>query len=69
MLVVADGVGGWANKGVNPGHFSRLLTKTIVDQYKIDVVDADNKEENKLHLVGKMNTRYTRCNLNMKIHG
>jgi protein phosphatase PTC7 len=29
MLVVADGVGGWANKGVNPGLYSRKLTETI----------------------------------------
>lgn len=30
VLVVADGVGGWANKGVNPGLYSRLLAETVV---------------------------------------
>ena len=29
-LVVADGVGGWANQGVNPGNFSRELAQRIV---------------------------------------
>lgn len=29
MLVVSDGVGGWANKGVNPGLYSQKLTETI----------------------------------------
>jgi protein phosphatase PTC7 len=33
MLVVADGVGGWANKGVNPGLYSRKLTETIVSAF------------------------------------
>jgi protein phosphatase PTC7 len=33
ILVVADGVGGWANKGVNPGLYSKLLTETIVQLY------------------------------------
>jgi len=36
LLVVADGVGGWANKGVNPGLYSRLLTKTIVEMFEKD---------------------------------
>ena len=31
LLVVADGVGGWANSNVNPGLYSRLLTKSVVD--------------------------------------
>jgi protein phosphatase PTC7 len=34
ILVVADGVGGWANKGVNPGLYSRLLSKTIVELFE-----------------------------------
>jgi protein phosphatase PTC7 len=29
MIAVADGVGGWADSGVNPGLFSKLLTRTI----------------------------------------
>ena len=33
MLVVADGVGGWANKGVNPGLYSRKLTETITASF------------------------------------
>ena len=31
VLVVADGVGGWARHGVNPGLYSKLLTQTVVD--------------------------------------
>lgn len=30
-LVVADGVGGWADHGVNPGLYSRLLTTKVVE--------------------------------------
>ena len=30
VLAVADGVGGWANKGVNPGLFSTELTNAII---------------------------------------
>ena len=33
LLTVADGVGGWANKGVNPGLFSADLTKRIVETH------------------------------------
>jgi len=33
ILVVADGVGGWANEGVNPGLYSRKLTTTITTKY------------------------------------
>ena len=29
LIAVADGVGGWANKGVDPGLFSKQLTKDI----------------------------------------
>jgi hypothetical protein len=31
MITVADGVGGWERHGVNPGLFSKLLTRTIKD--------------------------------------
>jgi serine/threonine protein phosphatase PrpC len=31
VLVVADGVGGWIKQKVDPGHYSRLLTKTILE--------------------------------------
>lgn len=29
LLVVADGVGGWASEGVDPGLFSKQLVKDI----------------------------------------
>jgi len=29
LIAVADGVGGWANRGVDPGLFSKQLTKDI----------------------------------------
>ena len=32
MLVVSDGVGGWAQRGINPGLFSRLLTRSILEE-------------------------------------
>jgi len=42
-LVVADGVGGWASKGINPGLYSKLLTKSILEigtsNSKIPLVD------------------------------
>ena len=31
ILTVADGVGGWALKGINPGLFSNELTNSIVE--------------------------------------
>ena len=31
FLVVADGVGGWAQRNVNPGLYSRLLTKQLLE--------------------------------------
>jgi len=53
LLVVADGVGGWANKGVNPGHFSRLLTKQIVEKFALNepegvhgTDDGEKKKDN-----------------------
>ena len=30
LLTVADGVGGWALKGINPGLFSGELTRSVV---------------------------------------
>jgi len=56
-LVVADGVGGWANKGVNPGLYSKLLTKTILDLAEKDsslplvqLVDTANWSASKAHM-------------------
>lgn len=31
LLVVADGVGGWARQNINPGLYSKLLTETIIE--------------------------------------
>lgn len=31
ILVIADGVGGWAKQGVDPGLFSRALTKKVIE--------------------------------------
>ena len=31
VLVVADGVGGWARQNINPGLYSKLLTETIIE--------------------------------------
>jgi protein phosphatase PTC7 len=31
FLVVADGVGGWVQRGVNPGLYSKLLTKSVME--------------------------------------
>jgi hypothetical protein len=31
VLVVADGVGGWAKQNINPGLYSKLLTETIIE--------------------------------------
>ena len=36
MITVADGVGGWERHGVNPGHFSKLLTRTIKELHLED---------------------------------
>ena len=33
VLSVADGVGAWAKKGIDPGIFARIVTKTIVDTH------------------------------------
>ena len=34
LLVVADGVGGWARQGVDPGLFSKSLVKNIYNFYE-----------------------------------
>ena len=36
LLVVADGVGGWAELGVDSGKFSREVTKTVLQGWKQD---------------------------------
>jgi protein phosphatase PTC7 len=54
MLVVADGVGGWANKGVNPGLYSRKLTKTITSEY-LKLSPAEQDTINLKSLVHKSN--------------
>ena len=36
LLVVADGVGGWAAHKVDPGLFSKQLTKDIHELYKFN---------------------------------
>lgn len=33
LITVADGVGGWARSGVNPGFFSKTLTRGIRDYH------------------------------------
>jgi protein phosphatase PTC7 len=40
-LVVADGVGGWAEENVNPGLYSSLLAKTVVELSE----KSDNKSQ------------------------
>jgi protein phosphatase PTC7 len=34
MLVVADGVGGWANHGIDPGVYSKSLVKHVLQRNK-----------------------------------
>jgi hypothetical protein len=36
IIAVADGVGGWGRRGVNPGHFSKLLTRKIKELHLED---------------------------------
>lgn len=36
FIIVADGVGGWEDIGVDPGLFSKSLVKDIYEQYLID---------------------------------
>jgi protein phosphatase PTC7 len=44
LLVVADGVGGWANRGVNPGLYSKLLTQTIVEMYEKELGSSKSSQ-------------------------
>jgi serine/threonine protein phosphatase PrpC len=44
ILVVADGVGGWIKQNVNPGLYSGLLTKTVVELFE----KSDNKSQTSL---------------------
>ena len=46
LLVVADGVGGWANQGIDPGKFSKQLCKIIKEKF-----DEDPNEELKNLLI------------------
>ena len=34
IIAVADGVGGWRNHGVDPGHYSRGLCENIAKFYQ-----------------------------------
>jgi len=34
ILVVADGVGGWASRGVDPAIYSRNLVKSVVNNWQ-----------------------------------
>jgi serine/threonine protein phosphatase PrpC len=34
IIAVADGVGGWARQGINPGLFSKALTREIRDLHQ-----------------------------------
>jgi protein phosphatase PTC7 len=57
MLVVADGVGGWASRGVDPGLYSKLLVKTIVELHEkgakkslVELVETANEMAAANHL-------------------
>lgn len=54
MLVVADGVGGWANKGVNPGLYSRKLTETITSAFS-ELTPSEQDSVDLKNLVHKSN--------------
>uniref|UniRef100_A0A7R9ZSY9 Protein phosphatase n=1 Tax=Craspedostauros australis TaxID=1486917 RepID=A0A7R9ZSY9_9STRA len=58
MLVVADGVGGWARHGVNPGLFSRKLTSTVL---KLD--EENTKNSTLVEIVHTANWRSAREHL------
>ena len=36
LICVADGVGGWINRGVDSGLFSRALTQAVIDVHEAD---------------------------------
>ena len=42
LLVVADGVGGWARHGVDPGLYSKELVKNVNDLYQENYVKYRN---------------------------
>ncbi|TNV72579.1 hypothetical protein FGO68_gene3233 [Halteria grandinella] len=44
LLVVADGVGGWGEVGVDPGLFSKALVKLIEEEYVKNPVQGKLKE-------------------------
>jgi len=44
FLIVADGVGGWARHGVNPGLFSKLLVDTIL-KFGQELQDEEEQEK------------------------
>ena len=58
VLVVADGVGGWARHNVNPGLYSRLLTQTVVELATATPPagdDANGKNSSLIEVVHKAN--------------
>jgi len=67
MLVVADGVGGWANKGVNPGLYSRKLTETITSSFseltpsEQDSVDLKNLVHKSNHIAADAHLGSSTC--------
>lgn len=67
MLVVADGVGGWANKGVNPGLYSRKLTETITTSFskltsaEQDVVDLKKLVHRSNHIAADAHLGSATC--------
>ena len=36
LLVVADGVGGWADRGIDPGKYAKQLVHNIVGFHKVN---------------------------------
>ena len=48
LLVVADGVGGWAKSGINPGLYSRALTQNIVTEHTKQHIELENASNNYL---------------------
>ena len=50
MLVISDGVGSWATRGINPGLFSRLLTRSILEEVSSGA--GSNKSAKELLAIG-----------------
>ena len=44
MIMAADGVGGWNKKGIDPGVYTKLLTKIVGELYEAGHADRDLKE-------------------------